>query len=478
MRTRFTSLVVVGAILFALPLTVRSQTDTALKVSSSNARAVAEFRAGVSDLQNISFESAASHFKAAIDADPNFGLARVLYASTTGELTPAQVTAEVNRGVDDAKSHGTTNELTLALAYREAALNHAEPMKVFFRTASQLMPSDRLAAFMAAGGIFATTLPDMQEFVKRYPDYPVGYNSLAYLSWFGGDRAGALAAAKRQVELNPNAPNPHDTYAEVLQWNGNFAEATAHYKQAASLSPRFPEAYAGLAEVAALQGQYDQARAYLNQAIANAWTPSQKLSYMRQIAGTYALEGSAASLATQLDAVANEAKAQKNLQTAAIAYAQLAATQANAGNTSAAHQSLAMARAASPDVPWAVYFYGAMSHAMLKHWGPAGHELALLKEKAAADASVSADMVAAADGFQLTQQGKPADALRVLMAADTTNPLVMNRIAEAHAALGHTAEAATWNARVTSNYALNLADYPSVNARRRARGTGTAAAKQ
>ena len=180
---------------------------------------------------------------------------------------------------------------------------------------------------------------------------------------------------------------------------------------------------------------------------------------------------------TQLDAVASEAKAQNNRQAAALAYAQLSAAQANAGNSAAALQSLAMAKAASPDVPWAVYFYGAMSQAMLKHWAPAGHELATLKEKAATDASVSADMVAAAEGFQLTQQGKAADALRILMAADTTNPLVMNRIAEAHAALGHAADAATWNARVTSNYALNLADYPSVNARRRARGAATTAAR-
>src|SRR5439155_26489874 len=129
MRTRFFSLVAAGGILI-LPLTVRSQTDTALKLSTSNPRAVAEFRAGVSDLQNISFESAASHFKAAIDADPNFGLARVLFASTDGTLTPAQLTTEVNRGVEDATSHGNTNELVLALAYREAALNHPEPMKV------------------------------------------------------------------------------------------------------------------------------------------------------------------------------------------------------------------------------------------------------------------------------------------------------------------------------------------------------------
>jgi len=54
---------------------------------------------------------------------------------------------------------------------------------------------------------------------------------------------------------------------------------------------------------------------------------------------------------------------------------------------------------------------------------------------------------------------------------------VMNRIAEVHAALGHASDAAAWNTRVTSNYAINLADYPGVNARRRARGAAPTAAR-
>jgi hypothetical protein len=55
------------------------------------------------------------------------------------------------------------------------------------------------------------------------------------------------------------------------------------------------------------------------------------------------------------------------------------------------------------------------------------------------------------------------------MASDTTNLLVANRIAEAHAALGHPAEAAVWNKRVNADYALNLADWTNVNSRRRAK---------
>jgi tetratricopeptide (TPR) repeat protein len=467
MHTRSTCLIAAVAVLSVVPLAARSQTDPSLKLSTTSPAAAAEFRAGMSDFQNISAESALSHLKAAVDADPNFGLARVLYAGG-GLLDPAQLNTELNRGVADA-ARATNNEIALAAAYREAALGHTDSASALFRAASKLMPGDELLAWQAAGG-FGAPLATTREFVMRHPNFLIGYNTLAYQAWAGGDRTAALAAAKRQAELLPTAPNPHDTYAEILQWNGNFAEAAAHYKQATTLSPKFPEAYAGLAEVAALQGQYDQARTYLNQAITNSWTPQQKLGYMRQIVGVYVLQGAPADVTKALEAALAEAKVQGDARSTAVLYAQLATVQANAGNANAAHQSVALAKAASANVPWNVHYYGAMAHGLMKHWAPAAQELAALKAQAAADpSSVPKDWLAALEGYQLTQQGKPADALTILMAADTTNVLVMNRIAEAHAALGHTAEAAAWNNRVNANYALNLADFTNVNSRRRAK---------
>jgi len=454
---------------FAVSSTVLAQSDTTLRLSTTKPVAAAEFRAGVKDYENISFESASSHFKAAIDADPKFGLARVLYAGTTFGLDQKELDSELSRGVADA-AHATNKELILASAYREAALGHSDAAAALFRAATQLMPNDRLVAFAAAGGIFSATLPAAKELVARYPDYAVGYNSLAYLSWNEGDRAGALAAAKRQVELNPTAPNAHDTYAELLQWNGDFPHSADEYRQASTLLPKFPEAYAGLAEVAALEGQYDQARTFLTQAIANAWTPQQKLGYIRQIVGTYVLQGGPGdAIVKQLEAAIAESKAQKDKRTTAVLYSQLATVQANLGNASAAHQSIALAKAASADVPWNVHFYSAMAHGLMKHWAPAGQELSALKDQAVDDPSVSKDFLAALEGYQLTQQGKPTDALPILMSADTTNILVMNRIAEAHAALGHTAEAAAWNGRINANYAVNLGDFTNVNSRRRAK---------
>ena len=476
MRIPFPTLVVAGAFACVTALPARSQTDTALKLSTTVAQAASEFRAGIVDWENFSFEAAASHFQSASKSDPNLGLARAMYGfiggSVTGELTQAQALAEADRGVADAAAHGTTNELLLATAYREGLRGNNQAAGALFRAASLLMPRDRS---IALNGIpFPTPtnngLATLREFIAKNPDYPLAYNTLAYTLWGQGDQAGAEQAAKRQVDLNPNAPNPHDTYAEILQWNGKFPEAIAEYRRAAATSPRFPEAYAGLAEVEALQGHYDQARAYLNQAIANTWTPQQKLRYMRQIAGTYALQGNAPdAFAKQLEAVAAEAKAQQNQQAAAIATAQAATVYANSGNVSAAHQAIGAAKAVNADVPWQVNYYAAMSHGLLKHWTPANQELVALKAKAAGDPAVSADMVAAVDAYLATQQGRPADALKILNTADTTNFLVMSRLAEAHAALGHAAEAARWNNKINSNYQLNLADFTAVNSRRRAR---------
>ena len=191
---------------------------------------------------------------------------------------------------------------------------------------------------------------------------------------------------------------------------------------------------------------------------------------MRAIVGTYVLQGGPTDAITkQLEASIAESKAQHDKRTTAVLYSQLATVQANAGNANAALQSIAQAKAASPDIPWNVHFYAAMAHGLMKHWAPAAQELTVLKNQAADDPSVSREFLAALEGYQLTQQGKATDALPILMAADTTNVLVMNRIAEAHTALGHTAEAAAWNGKVNANYVVSLGDFTNVNSRRRAR---------
>lgn len=240
MRTRLILFAAVGAALTLAPRLLRPQSDSAFHLGTASVQAVAHFRAGINDLQNISMESANAHFKMAVDADPNFGLARVLWAGSA-PLAQDQLTRELDRGVADAVAHGSSDEVLLARAYRAATLGNTDSAKVYFTSAAQTMPNDRLVAFSTPGSFFGGDAKFYRDFTAQHGDYALAYNNLAYAEWAAGNKEAALAAAKKQVELIPNAPNAHDTYAELLQWNGDLAGATSHYKQRRPFHQSFPK---------------------------------------------------------------------------------------------------------------------------------------------------------------------------------------------------------------------------------------------
>jgi Tfp pilus assembly protein PilF len=462
--------ILIGAII-ALPLSIpaiASGQSPELTLTASP-DAITHFREGWTAAEALQTESAAMHFKLALDRDPGFGLARAMWVASGGASAATQ-TAELNRAVTDA-SKGSPAELALAMAFREQVGNRPGPAAALFQAASVMVPADPYLSITALtvrlGPTPAEQFAAVKQWVAKFPDYGPGYNSLAYSAWAAGDHAAALDAAMKQVQLIPKSPNAHDSYAEMLQWSGKLSEAATHYQGALELDSTFTEALIGLAEVEALQGHYDKARIYVEQAIARTHLPAQKLTYMRDVAGIYALARDNKSLARQLDLIAKEATAQGNSRVAAIAYSQLAANSAAQGNDKAAHAYIAMANAAMPAMPAFGYFFAAMAHGQLKHWGPAA--AAITAAKSAREYAATKDRIAAAEAFLATSQGKPADGIALLSSADLTDLLVAGRLAEAYAAAGRTADAMKLQQQIANDYALNLIDFPAANARARAR---------
>ena len=85
-----------------------------------------------------------------------------------GDLTTEQALAEADRGVADA-SRGTTNEMVLAAAYREALRGNNQAAAALFRTASLLMPRDRLIALSGISGPagLTSTVPALRDFIAK-----------------------------------------------------------------------------------------------------------------------------------------------------------------------------------------------------------------------------------------------------------------------------------------------------------------------
>ncbi|MEO8578479.1 MAG: hypothetical protein ABI556_17335 [Gemmatimonadales bacterium] len=437
---------------------------------TASPEAIAHFRQGwlASDLNNQS--EALKHFKMASDADPSFGLARVMYRYSGAANDTKESTDDVNRAVVDA-AKASTAELLLTLAFREAVVVGTRPAAILLRAASELIPTDptiaTLAFYSDPPADPKAQLTALKGFAARFPDYASIYNGLAYAAWAANDHPAGLDAARMQVKLLPDNPNSHDTYAELLQWDGNYAEALKHYGDAVKLDPAFVEGYRGMAEVEALQGHYDKARVYANQAISGASQPGLKLFYMRDIAGLFALAGDTKAMQAQLTVVANEAKAAGNNRIAAVMYGQLAASSANMGDGKAAHAYLDMARSMNYTDPDAqISYFTTMTHAMLKHWEPANAALAAAK---AAPELGFKQRVMAAEAYLATAQGKPADAVALLASADQTDMVVAGRLAEAYAALGRTEDAAKMQQQILDSRTLVLADFGATNARARAR---------
>ena len=474
-RPHLVAIAVTGLAL--LPITRASAQPKEL-ILTANPEAVAHFRLGwqASDLNNR--EQALRHFKMAIDADPNFGLARAMYR-WSGAAGDTSTGSDLKRAVADA-AKGSTAELLLTMAFREGVMTGPAVSGPLMRAAAELVPTDpaiaMLAFYIDPPSDGKAQLAGIKALAARFPDYAPAFNGLAYSAWLAKEHTAGLEAAATQVKLLPRNPNSHDTYAELLQWSGNYPEALKHYQQAFALDSAFVAALEGMADVETLQGHYDKARGYISQAIARSTQPGVKLFYMRDIVGIHGMAGDRKSMEAQLIAVAKEAKAQGNTRVAANAYSQIAASSANAGNAKAAHDYLALAYATDTAKSVTVGYYAAMAHAMLKHWAPAMEALAAAKS--APDATQSAARISAAEAYLATSQGKPADAIALLASADLTDPVVAGRLAEAYLAAGRVDEAAKLQRQIVDDKALVLADFGGTNARARARAATTVAKKK
>lgn len=315
-----------------------------LEVTSASEEANKHFWAGISDYTNIFFIRGATHFEKALEADPNFGMARVLHAWAAPGLSAADRTAKINQGITELADDAGTGELLTALAFR--AWNANEPAKArdLFAAASKMMPGDPYLAFYAAqlagtGGSPERSIAAMKEVTERFPDFAPAYNILGYQLFNAGNQAGGLTAIKKYAELAGDHPNPHDSYAELLQWSGRYDAAMKHYHRATEIDPTFDQGYMGMAEVAQMKGEGKHAREHLAKAIEHAATPGARLNRMRAVATSYALEGNTKAAMKEFAAVAAAAEEAGNKNVAALAHQQMATIDAMAdkGRKAAGH---------------------------------------------------------------------------------------------------------------------------------------------
>lgn len=205
---------------------------------------------------------------------------------------------------------------------------------------------------LAQAGKFARAFDDFNRTIQLQPEFAKAYSNRAALFEVAGQLPKALEDFKRASELDPKLAVAHRGQGRARHLLGQLAEAVRHYDVAVRLAPNDTSAVASRAAVLTDLGRYREAAAGYENAI--------KLDPK----SSYALGGSAWLLATCPDeSVRNPALAIERAQAAieltggneAASFDTLAAAQANAGDFSAAVNSIRRAVDLAPTQEREIY---------------------------------------------------------------------------------------------------------------------------
>jgi predicted Zn-dependent protease len=208
------------------------------------------------------FETAAVEYRAALDLDPNFTLARLNLARALaggGELDAA-ATAIADAPSRDPESAGLFTaraELDLTAGNRAAAVEH-------LLAAAEAAPLDpdllvEAGTLELALGRDDEAVAHLEEALDLEPGHPEALRILGESYREKGNVVAAERLFQDWADYAPNSAEAHLAIAELLAERGDLKGAAPHYDRVVVLAPENPEHAIARARVLLALGRYAQA---------------------------------------------------------------------------------------------------------------------------------------------------------------------------------------------------------------------------
>lgn len=266
---RFMSLTIAASIAFGVVVTgcnsVHANDDGKIPITTKSDEARNEFLLGRDLSERLLAQDSLQHFEKAIALDPDFALAELSRANSSG--TAKEFLDHLNKAVSlaDKVSEG---ERLLILATQAGANGNTVKQKAYLEKLVGLYPNDERAQFNLATYYFGqqeldSAIEHEKKTTELAPNFSGAYNILGYAYSQKGDYTDAEQAFKKYVELIPQDPNPYDSYAELLLKMGRFADSVVQYRKALSVDPNFNPSRFGLSADLTYMGKPDEAAAEL-----------------------------------------------------------------------------------------------------------------------------------------------------------------------------------------------------------------------
>ncbi len=208
-----------------------------------NNRAIAAWCQGI---EEPDYASAGDDYARAVQADPQFAVAWLDWASTASMHGDRAAAAQILRRAGEQASHfSPLDRARLKLATLELTGDRAAILNAM-NELGRLSPDDpeNIAAIATrnyAARQYQEAVAAYRRLTQLTPNNGLAWNQLGYALMSAGDYNGAMAALQTYQRLAPKDANPPDSQGDVAFAFGRFPEAEKFYGQASARDPAFED---------------------------------------------------------------------------------------------------------------------------------------------------------------------------------------------------------------------------------------------
>lgn len=257
---------------------MRAQRD----VTTSSERAYRAYHEGVENDLKMYEREAMSSYAEALRYDPHFVMATLRLADKMRGRDPeraASLLASAARYRDDLTER---EKLMLRIWEERWGKRDLKVLQDLYDEYVRRFPKDpegyqMRAGYLANNGRMPEALAEYEQLIKVNPNYAIAYNTLGYYWSRNGDNAKAEDYLKRYRYLASDQANPYDSLGEFYAFSGRYDEAEETLRKAIAIKEDFYAAWGHLGTVEAGRGNPVKAAEYFRKGSDNA--PSTFLRY-------------------------------------------------------------------------------------------------------------------------------------------------------------------------------------------------------